>query len=421
MSKLIITPSYLWRKFILAKKLTQLLGKSEGNLDVGSMEFLSWLWGGKKLGDRLGCDCTSAHGRLGKSEWAAPRIVSYSTEASRKDQGNTIESTEYQDDDDVLLAKVDMIVSLIKQASFCTVYTGAGLSRTAGIEDYASKDTSIHSNIKPLGSPFNAQPTMAHRVLAALQKHGYLHHYVQQNHDGLPQKAGFPQEKMNEIHGAWYDPSNPVVQFSGKLRSDMFNWMKVVEKKTDLCLCLGTSLSGMNADRIAETPAYRSLEEEDIIGTVIINLQRTRLDDKSALRVWGSLDHIFELIAQKLELDMVPVVIDPPLSFNDQFPIPYNAAGLYDPNCTMIWDLRDNAAVVVTNPDACNFGQEGAIFAKDDQQNYIVHINYREHRLGKWWIQTIMNGKCPSHLPFVNISPIVRCSRVVEADERTEL
>lgn len=46
----------------------------------------------------------------------------------------------------------------------------------------------------------------------------------------LPQKAGFPQEKMNEIHGAWFDPSNPVVKFGGKLRGDLcFNMMQVEE------------------------------------------------------------------------------------------------------------------------------------------------------------------------------------------------
>ena len=27
--------------------------------------------------------------------------------------------------------------------------------------------------------------------------------WVQQNHDGLPQKAGFPQQDMIEIHGSW--------------------------------------------------------------------------------------------------------------------------------------------------------------------------------------------------------------------------
>lgn len=43
-------------------------------------------------------------------------------------------------------------------------------------------------------------------ALVALSKKGWVHHWLQQNHDGLPQKAGFPQEKINEVHGAWFDP-----------------------------------------------------------------------------------------------------------------------------------------------------------------------------------------------------------------------
>lgn len=39
-------------------------------------------------------------------------------------------------------------------------------------------------------------------------------------------------------------------------------------------MCLGTSLSGMNADRVARTVAGRSFRNEDYIGTIIINLQQ---------------------------------------------------------------------------------------------------------------------------------------------------
>jgi hypothetical protein len=63
-------------------------------------------------------------------------------------------------------------------------------------------------------------------------------------------KPGYPQEGLNEIHGAWYDPSNPVVQMSGNLRGDLFEWLREWEERTDLVLVLGTSLSGMNADRM---------------------------------------------------------------------------------------------------------------------------------------------------------------------------
>ena len=58
---------------------------------------------------------------------------------------------------------------------------------------------------------------------------------------------------MNSIHGDWFDISNPVVQFSGSLRSDLFDDMLKKERRTDLCLCLGTSLSGMNAGLFLET------------------------------------------------------------------------------------------------------------------------------------------------------------------------
>jgi NAD-dependent SIR2 family protein deacetylase len=82
---------------------------------------------------------------------------------------------------------------------------------------------------------------------------------VAQNHDSLEKKAGFPEWKSNSIHGDWFDVSNPVVQFSGSLRTDLFNDMLRWERRADLCLCLGTSLSGMNADRMASTPAEKSV------------------------------------------------------------------------------------------------------------------------------------------------------------------
>jgi NAD-dependent SIR2 family protein deacetylase len=46
----------------------------------------------------------------------------------------------------------------------------------------------------------HAKPTIGHRSLVELWRYGKLQNWVQQNHDGLPQKAGFPQECINEIH-----------------------------------------------------------------------------------------------------------------------------------------------------------------------------------------------------------------------------
>merc|ERR1719198_2302753 len=130
--------------------------------------------------------------------------------------------------------------------------------------------------------PMDAQPTLAHRALAMLHANGYVKHWVQQNHDGLPQKAGFPQKHLNEIHGAWYDPSNPVVPMSGTLREDLIKCMLHWEEKVDLCLALGTSMVGMNADRMAVAPAERARRgKPGALGTVIVSLQQTQYDSIS--------------------------------------------------------------------------------------------------------------------------------------------
>jgi hypothetical protein len=68
----------------------------------------------------------------------------------------------------------------------------------------------------------------------------FLECRVQQNHDGLPQKAGYPQADLNEIHGAWFDPSNPVVKMTGFLREDLVQWLEREQELADLVLCLGT-------------------------------------------------------------------------------------------------------------------------------------------------------------------------------------
>ena len=75
---------------------------------------------------------------------------------------------------------------------------------------------------------------------------GMLHRWVQQNHDGLPQKAGVPQHMMNEIHGAWFDPSNPVVAMSGDLRSDLFEDLLLWEQKADLTIGASQFNSAIN-------------------------------------------------------------------------------------------------------------------------------------------------------------------------------
>eukprot|EP01123_Difflugia_compressa_P005180 TRINITY_DN1678_c0_g1_i1.p1 TRINITY_DN1678_c0_g1~~TRINITY_DN1678_c0_g1_i1.p1 ORF type:complete len:293 (+),score=61.19 TRINITY_DN1678_c0_g1_i1:128-880(+) len=247
-----------------------------------------------------------------------------------------------------------------------------------------------------------------------MERAGMVHHLVQQNHDGLPQKAGFPQEKINEIHGAWYDPSNRVVQFNEGLRSDLFDWLLEAEQRIDLCLCLGTSLSGMNADRIAKTPAQRSNKPiPETLGTVVINLQQTPLDSYALIRVWAKLDDAFRLLAKNLGLTDIKIH-EIPIPEGDVYEIPYNAEGFLDTSVKMTWDLRPGSVVVIPHREAKNYRSVGQVSHKRDGHYTIVleefHGDRKEevHRLlGKWWVDCAIRGAV-LRLPVVNVGAVVK-------------
>lgn len=86
-----------------------------------------------------------------------------------------------------------------------------------------------------------------------MEKKKYVHHWLQQNHDGLAQKSGFPISKLNEIHGSWFDKKNTVVMMDDSLNPKNFSLLEEWEKKVDVCLAIGTSLCGMRSDGIAKT------------------------------------------------------------------------------------------------------------------------------------------------------------------------
>jgi NAD-dependent SIR2 family protein deacetylase len=255
--------------------------------------------------ERLNVLCL--HGWMGDKNWLAPRLTVKCNRDARPGY-MSCKAHEYMDEPRVLTQKVALLAKMIKEAKNCIAYTGAGISTSAGIDDYATQagdKSNIETGRVRLKTPWDAAPTLSHRVLAALHQHpcNYLKHWIQQNHDGLPQKAGFPQHALNEIHGAWYDPSNPVVRMSGSLRDDLFESLLHWEQTADLCLTLGTSLAGMNADRVAISTATRS-REKDFGGTVIVGLQKTQHDHLSSLRIFATINTVMELLAEEMQLDV---------------------------------------------------------------------------------------------------------------------
>jgi NAD-dependent histone deacetylase SIR2 len=248
-----------------------------------------------------GYDCGAWHASSTAGSWPLPKCVCASSDLARP-KYSSVDASEYLDSADVLDAKVDCLIAMLRGSKATCIYSGAGISTSAGIGDYASKGKGSIVAREGGQNRLLLPPTLTHRVLAALEKRHLVHEWVQQNHDGLAQKAGYPFERLNEIHGSWFDRKNPVVTMDGQLRSDLYERLIQWEAAAELTLAMGTSLCGMNADRIAAACAQRHRAMGQGQGLVIINLQRTPMDSEARLRIFARTDDVFALVAKKLRL-----------------------------------------------------------------------------------------------------------------------
>lgn len=249
------------------------------------------------------------HGKRFSPDWEEPQTVAACKDLARPKYDSHTTAEEKLDTKATLDKKLDLIADIImsnKSKKSTVVYSGAGLSTAAGIGDYASKAKGSvaphlkNNNVVAKGNRLDLRPTLGHHALAAMESAGLLHFWVQQNHDRLGQKAGYPQEKMCEIHGAWGDHKNPVVAMSGSLRSDLYEWWDQWCDRAEVCLTVGTSLAGMNADNL---PKSVGTKNDNLI---IIGLTPTGLDHLAGVRVWGLLDDVLEKLAKKLNIPKVP-------------------------------------------------------------------------------------------------------------------
>jgi NAD-dependent SIR2 family protein deacetylase len=353
------------------------------------------------------------HGIFGQhAAWPSPRLVTEFDVPARM-TFTDIKAHEYVDHDDVLHEKVKLLADLIRKSKQMIAFTGAGISTAAGIDDYATraKGASITAERPNIKNWRDAMPTKSHYILTALHEFGFLKHWIQQNHDSLPQKAGYPQNALNEIHGSLHDPSNPIVPYEGQLRSDLFSWMTHWETKSDLCLAMGTSLSGFTADNVPIHIAQKCIDENEGLGLVIINLQCTPYDHLSTLRIYGSLDQVLQLLAEELLPDsavapMNTLCLHQPLQENvlqeDVFRIPFDSNGFFSEDEYQILDLRVGSWIQLTaGPYAHDIGQ---CTGKTSDGHYRIHFTESVHpvfnilrrpftlTLGYWWIDLLTRG-----------------------------
>jgi NAD-dependent SIR2 family protein deacetylase len=367
--------------------------------------------------------CYGFEGERDKWESPKPAVIS---DMTARPEYDSMTASEYLDTEDVLQAKAVALAGLLSRSKCSVLSTGAGLSTSAGIADYASQAPESLSGVGGATaattgtSPFLAQPTDAHRVLLALCKAGHVYRWVQQNHDGLPQKAGVPQEIMNEIHGAWHAPDNPVIPMSGTLRTDLFEDMAQCADSADLSLAIGTSICGLNVDRLVTIPAQKAAKGE-ALGTVIIGLQRTVHDESATLRVFARCDDFFQRLAQVMALEVpsaypkgeyfIPVCAqgktEEELIFSG---LRYNAAGTFSEAGNSTLDVREDAELVITR--GMHAGARGIAYGYDREGNVRCRFKLKPERgklraqvallLGRWWLQAAVDSTV-QQLPVVNV------------------
>jgi len=172
-----------------------------------------------------------------------------------------------------------------------------------------------------------------------------------------------------------------------------------------MCLCLGTSLSGMNADRMAESPAKKSLYNKAVIGTVLINIQQTPLDELCTIRVWAKIDDAFKILCRELNLDQFTTFIPPTWPEGEVFEVPYDKNGHFSNTEKTVLNLKIGAKVRICAEGAANEGATGKIDAVRGEC-WTIELNEEKKKVyrvfGKWWIEAALRGGV-KQLPLVNI------------------
>jgi len=119
--------------------------------------------------------------------------------------------------------KVHQVVALIKESTYLTILTGAGVSTGSGIPDFRTPGKGIWEKVDPIKVAsiqafmkdprqfyyfyrpriemlWQASPNPAHKAISRLEEMDYLKCLITQNIDNLHQRAG--SKRVVEVHGS---------------------------------------------------------------------------------------------------------------------------------------------------------------------------------------------------------------------------
>ncbi|KAI9014119.1 DHS-like NAD/FAD-binding domain-containing protein [Hyaloraphidium curvatum] len=230
-------------------------------------------------------------------------------------------------------------MQMLRESTHCVVFTGAGISTSSGIPDFRGPQGVWTREAMGLPPPpmkdfKTIKPTLTHMALAKLVEEKIVKGIVSQNVDGLHLRSGVPATALAEMHGNYSIERCPTCgeeyyrsaeahsfKFDGKnretgrvclkcgdkLRDTIVNFNESLPRNAlrfasahtfaaDLYLCLGSSLSVYPAASFPESHMNRGKR------AVIVNLQRTHLDDEATLRIGAPVDVVMKLVMDELDI-----------------------------------------------------------------------------------------------------------------------
>lgn len=260
-----------------------------------------------------------------------------------------VAEVEHLDAPETIDKAVTELATLIKRSKHFIVFTGAGVSTSAGVPDFRGPNGAwtLRAQGKELDfdstSTLRTVPSPTHMALVGLQDRGILKFLVSQNCDGLHRRSGILPDRIAELHGnsnlehcqkcqkeylrdfrALSSGSkslkdhrtgrkcaicggallDTIINFGEDLPEHAFDLALTHAKRADLCLVLGSSLRVTPADSIPYLVGKKKGSK-----LAICNLQATPQDDIASLRVHAKVDDIMIRVMQKLDLTIPPFIL----------------------------------------------------------------------------------------------------------------
>lgn len=257
-----------------------------------------------------------------------------------------------------VVGKAKALAALIRDSAHTVLHTGAGLSTSAGIADFRGPDgvwtvekrgrrnggcrngrggdggAALEQQPKPGSVSFEcAMPTLAHMAIYALYQAGYVQYIVSQNVDGLHLRSGIPRDALSELHGNLFVECCPSCENREYLRDYQTTSVGFQPIPGHECEC-GSTLTDKALDWEDNLPPRDLQRAEDhsrraalaiVVGSscqmtparnmpfrsrvkgakaALLNLSKTKLDDRFAMRVRADCDSVFALLLAELNLPL---------------------------------------------------------------------------------------------------------------------